>query len=90
MAQYAVASREEKESVYVLNRLSLSRSINTCVCVCVCVCLSVCLSVCLCLSVCVFMFILFSTGAVAFRYVAVEEEVVGMRMWKRRRSYAWE
>ena len=33
------------------------------------------------------MFILFSTGAVAFRYVAVEEEVVGMRMWKRRRSY---
>jgi len=30
------------------------------------------------------MFILFSTGAVAFRYVAVEEEVVGMRMWKRR------
>ena len=51
MAQYAVASREEKESVYVLNRLSLSRSINTCVCVCVCVCLSVCLSVSVCVCV---------------------------------------
>jgi hypothetical protein len=46
VAQYAVASREEKESVYVLNRLSLSRSINTCVCVCVCVRDCVCVYVC--------------------------------------------